>query len=175
MKSMDIRYPKARLSPTKQELVVIEFSRTDIEANYLDTALARLQVLVDDKEAAEKWEGCATFFFSGWDDDPRETAEIPELRQWFGRLSRAFPYWFHVCEKEGDTVAHVFRLLCSGHVECVKDGVVGWRFEDLRQLSGTMQVLFNHQNALYERLGLPEEMNQRVSEEIGQILENNLV
>jgi hypothetical protein len=36
-------------------------------------------------------------------------------------------------------------------------------------------VLFNHQNALYERLGLPEEMNQRVSEEIGQILENNLV
>lgn len=171
---MDIRYPKARLSPAKQELVVIEFSRTDIEANYLDTALARLQVLVDDKEAADKWEGCATFFFSGWDDDPRETAEIPELRQWFGRLSRAFPYWFHVCEKEGDTVAHVFRLLCTGHVECVNDGVVGWRFEDLQQLSGTMQVLFNHQNALYERMGLPEEMNQRVSEEIAQILENSL-
>lgn len=171
---MDIRYPKARLSPAKQELVVIEFSRTDIEANYLDTALARLQVLVDDKEAADKWEGCATFFFSGWDDDPRETAEIPELRQWFGRLSRAFPYWFHVCEKEGDTVAHVFRLLCTGHIECVNDGVVGWRFEDLQQLSGTMQVLFNHQNALYERLGLPEEMNQRVSEEIAQILENSL-
>lgn len=174
MKSMDIRYPKARLSPAKQELVVIEFSRTDVEANYLDTALARLQVLVDDKEAADKWEGCATFFFSGWDDDPRETAEIPELRQWFGRLSRAFPYWFHVCEKEGDTVAHVFRLLCTGHIECVNDGVVGWRFEDLQQLSGTMQVLFNHQNALYERLGLPEEMNQRVSEEIAQILENSL-
>lgn len=171
---MDIRYPKARLSPAKQELVVIEFSRTDIEANYLDTALARLQVLVDNKEAAEKWEGCATFFFSGWDDDPRETAEIPELRQWFGRLSRAFPYWFHVCEKEGDTVAHVFRLLCTGHIECVNDGVVGWRFEDLQQLSGTMQVLFNHQNALYERLGLPEEMNQRVSEQIAQILENSL-
>lgn len=171
---MDIRYPKARLSPAKQELVVIEFSRTDIEANYLDTALARLQVLVDDKEAAEKWEGCATFFFSGWDDDPRETAEIPELRQWFGRLSRAFPYWFHVCEKEGDTVAHVFRLLCPGHVECVKDGVVGWRFEDLQNLAAIMQVLFDHQNELYERLGLSEDTNQRVSEEIAQILENSL-
>lgn len=171
---MDIRYPKARLSPAKQELVVIEFSRTDIEANYLDTALARLQVLVDDNEAADKWEGCATFFFSGWDDDPRETAEIPELRQWFGRLSRAFPYWFHVCEKEGDTVAHVFRLLCPGRVECVKDGVVGWRFEDLQNLAATMQVLFDHQNELYERLGLSEDMNQRVSEEIAQILENSL-
>lgn len=171
---MDIRYPMARLSPAKTELVVMEFSRADIEANYLDTALARLQVLVDDKEAAEKWEGSATFFFSGWDDDPRETGEIPELRQWFARLSRAFPYWFHVCEKEGDTVAHVFRLLCPGHVECVKDGVVGWRFEDLQKLAVTMQVLFDHQNHLYERLGLSEDMNQRVSEEIAQILENNL-
>lgn len=171
---MDIRYPRARLSPAKQELVMIEFSRADIEAHYLDKALARLQVLVEDKESAEKWEGSVTFFFSGWDDDPRETSEIPELRQWFARLSRAFPYWFHICEKEGDTVAHVFRLLCPGHVECVRDGVVGWRFDDLQHLSATMKILFNHQNSLYERLGLSEEMNQRVSEEIAQILENSL-
>lgn len=39
---MDIRYPRARLSPAKQELVMIEFSRADIEAHYLDKALARL-------------------------------------------------------------------------------------------------------------------------------------
>ncbi len=85
---MDIRYPMARLSPAKTELVVIEFSRADIEANYLDTALARLQVLVDDNEAAEKWEGSATFFFSGWDDDPRETGEISagEEKMRFGML-----------------------------------------------------------------------------------------
>ena len=55
---MDIRYPKARLSPSKPELVVIEFSREDVEAGYIDTALARLQILVDDKVSAEQWEGC---------------------------------------------------------------------------------------------------------------------
>lgn len=67
------------------------------------------------------------------------------------------------CLRErGDTVAHVFRLLCPGHVECRQDGVVGWRFEDLQNLAVTMQVLFDQQNSLYERLGLSEDMNQRV-------------
>jgi hypothetical protein len=172
---MNIRFPMARLSPAKRELVVLEFSRSDIEANHLDRALSWLQLLVDDKAAAESWEGRVTFFFSGWDDDPRETAEIPALREWFGRLSHAFPYWFHVCEKGGDTIAHVFRLLCPGHIECVEEGLVGWRFDDLPKLSATMKVLFDHQNSLYQRLGLSEEMNQRVSEEVAQIMENSLV
>ena len=171
---MDIRYPKARLSPSKPELVVIEFSREDVEAGYIDTALARLQILVDDKVSAEQWEGCVTFFFSGWDDDNRETAQIPEIRDWFAKLSSAFPYWFHVCEKEGDTVSHVFRLLCPGHVECVKEGIVGWRFDDLRNVTVMMRILFNHQNAFYERFALSEEMNERVSEEIAQLLECSL-
>ena len=109
-----------------------------------------------------------------WDDDIRETAQIPEIRDWFAKLSSAFPYWFHVCEKEGDTVAHVFRLLCPGHVECVKEGIVGWRFDDLRNVTVMMRILFNHQNALYERLELSEEMNERVSEEIAQLLECSL-
>ena len=71
---MDIRYPKARLSPSKPDRVIVEFSRKDVESGYIDTALARLQILVEDKASAEQWEGCATFFFSGWDNDPRETA-----------------------------------------------------------------------------------------------------
>jgi len=77
-------------------------------------------------------------------------------------------------EKEGDTVAHVFRLLCHGHVECVKDSIVGWRFDDLRNVTVMMRILFNHQNAMYERLALSENMNERVSEEIAQLLECSL-
>ena len=171
---MDIRYPKARLSPSKPDRVIVEFSRKDVEAGYIDTALARLQILVEDKASAEQWEGCVTFFFSGWDNDPRETAQIPEIRHWFAKLSKAFPYWFHICEKEGDTVTHVFRLLCSGHIESIKEGMVGWRFDDLSNVSAIMRTLFNHQNSLYERLGLSEEMNMRIAEEIAQLIEGSL-
>ena len=76
-----------------------------------------------------------TFFFSGYDDDPRETAEIPEIRAWFSELTGEFPYWLHFIEKEGDTMFHVLRLLCAGHVERFEGGMVGWRFDDMGQLS----------------------------------------
>lgn len=36
------------------------------------------------------------------------------------------------------------------------------------------RILFNHQNALYERLVFSEEMHERVSEEFAQILECSL-
>jgi hypothetical protein len=169
---MKIRYPKARLSPSKPELLVIEFSRAQVEAGSIDSALARLQILIEDQEAAEKWEGRVTFYFSGWDEDPRETAQIAEIRTWFAELSAAFPYWFHLTEKEGDTVLHVLRLLCPGRVEAVKEGMVGWRFDDMHDVVSLAKNLFHSQNVLYARLGLSEELNQRVSEEISQILEN---
>ncbi len=38
----------------------------------------------------------------------------------------------------------------------------------------TSAILFNHQNALYERLVFSEEMHERVSEEFAQILECSL-
>lgn len=56
----------------------------------------------------------------------------------------------------------------------MKEGIVGWQFDDLRNVTVMMRILFNHQNALYERLELSEEMNERVSEEIAQLLECSL-
>jgi hypothetical protein len=52
--------------------------------------------------------------------------------------------------------------------------MVGWRFDDLSNVSAIMRTLFNHQNSLYERLGLSEEMNMRIAEEIAQLIEGSL-
>lgn len=87
-----IKYPLARLSPAKNELAVIEFKRGDIEAGNIAQALGILAAMAESRENAETFEGRTTFFFSGWDDDPRETAEIPEIRRWFGDLTAEFPY-----------------------------------------------------------------------------------
>lgn len=81
--------PKARLPHPNLNLVVIEFSREDVEAGYVDTALAR----------ARYWSMMGAFVLrwrcgpssSPWDDDIRETAQIPEIRDWFAKLSSAFP------------------------------------------------------------------------------------
>ena len=84
----NIRYPRARLSPAKDELVVVEFARLHIEGGDIKEMLKALLPMAGSRENATLLEGRVSFFFSGWDDDPRETAEIPELRAWCWRRSK---------------------------------------------------------------------------------------
>ena len=172
----NIRYPRARLSPAKEELVVVEFARRHIESGDIKEILKDvLSPMAKTRENAELFEGRVTFFFSGWDDDPRETAEIPELRAWFGLLTGEFPFWLHFAEKQGDTLFHVLRLLCDGCYEKKPEmGMVIWRFDDMKEFSTVTRTLFGYMNGLYVRLGLPEEMNRRVTEEVGQLLESGM-
>lgn len=172
--SHPIKYPLARLSPAKRELTVLQFSREYVDAGDIEKALAMLRPLVESRESAERFEGRVTFFFAGWDEDPRETAAIAEIRRWFQKLTGEFPYWFHLVEKEGDTLFHVLRLLCKGHCESVNNGLIGWRFDDTAEISARLMALFDHHNSLYERLGLPEEMNERISQEIAQLIDCSL-
>lgn len=175
MNKHHIRYPRARLSPSKQELAVVEFERRHIEAGDIKAALAMLAPMAASRESAERFEGTLTFYFSGYDEDPRETAAIPEIRAWFQELTGEFPYWLHFVEKEGDTFFHVLRLLCSGHYEGINgEGLMGWRFDDVGEFGDVMETLFGYMNLLCEQLGLPHEMNQRISEEVGQLLEGGM-
>jgi hypothetical protein len=167
-----LRYPRARLSPAKDELMVVTFPRAQVQACNPAPALQQLGFMIETPELAARWEGGLGFTFAGWDDDPRETSAIPAVRAYFAALTEAWPYWLHFAEKVGDTLPHVLRLLCRGHVEPVGAGLVAWRFADAEEVHALLMRLFTQQNALYERLGLPESMNGRISEEVAQLLES---
>jgi hypothetical protein len=68
----------------------------------------------------------------------------------------------------------VLRLLCRGHVERRDQRLVGWQFDDPSEISHVLLQLFDQMNALYDRLGLPEENNQRITEEVAQLIEASL-
>ncbi len=74
----------------------------------------------------------------------------------------------------GDTFFHILRLLCRGHRAAMRPGLVGWQFDDPEDLIRQVQLLLNHMNAMYDWLDLPEEMNERVSQEVFQLFENAL-
>lgn len=152
--------------------MVVTIPRAQVEDCNVAPALQQLEFMIETRELAERWEGQLTIAFAGWEEDARETAEIPAIRAYFGALTEAWPYWLHFAEKVGDTLPHVLRLLCRGHVEQVAAGRVGWRFEDLDEVRQQLLRLFLRQNALYERLQLPESMNRRISEEVAQLLES---
>lgn len=152
--------------------MLLAIPRDEVEAGDIDPVLQQLNFLCETRELAERWEGRISFFFDGWDDDPRETAEIPAIRSYFAALTAAWPYWLHFAEKIGDTLPHLLRLLCRGRIEALAPGLVGWGFADLGEVRQQLLQLFVRQNGLYERLGLSESMNERISEEVAQLLES---
>ena len=168
-------YPRARLSPAKDELLAIEITRESVERCDIQPLLGKLELLSADAQSALPWEGKLTFYFSGWDRDPRETAEIPAIRTYFAAVTAEWPYWLHIAEKTGDSIPHLLRLLCRGHIERrQQQGLVGWLFDDPSEISRVLLQLFDQMNALYDRLELPEEHNQRITEEVAQLIESPL-
>lgn len=165
------KYPLARLSPAKDDILIIAVTRESVMTADIAPMLEKLTSLSSTREAALQWEGTLTFVFEGWDDDPRETAEIPEIRAYFAALTEAWPHWLHFAEKVGDTIPHVLRLLCRGRYERPRPGLVGWRFADFDEIKRVLSRLFCGQNAMYERLALPEEINERIAQEIAQRIE----
>lgn len=168
------KYPLARLSPAKEGLVAFAIDRASVMDCDIAPMLVNLDALTQDRDTAIRYEGLVTFFFTGWDDDPRETADIPEIRAYFEALTEAWPYWLHYIEKVGDTFGHVLRLLCAGHYIQVQPGLVAWDFDDLLEVQACLGRLFTGMNALHDTLGLPEAMNERISQEVAQMIENAL-
>ncbi|WP_295456245.1 chlororespiratory reduction 6 domain-containing protein [uncultured Thiodictyon sp.] len=168
------KYPRARLSPAKDQILAIAIMRESVVTHDIRPLLDKLLPLAATREIAMRWEGKVTFYFDGWDNDPRETAEIPEIRAYFMDVTAEFPYWFHFVEKVGDTFWHVLRLLCRGHREQTQPGLIGWQFDDHKELFRQINLQFGYMNGLYDQLGLPDEMNQRVSQEIAQLIECSL-
>jgi hypothetical protein len=166
-----IRYPRARLSPAKDELMVVSVPHAQVVTCDIAPILQQFEFMIETRELAERWEGQLMLTFDGWEDDPREVAEIPAIRTYFAALTDSWPYWLHFSEKVGDTLPLVLRLLCRGHVEQVADGLVGWCFDDLEEIQHQLLRLFTGMNVLHDRLEVPESMNQRISEEVAQLIE----
>ncbi len=168
------KYPLADHSPAKEQLLAIVIARESVITGDTAPLLEKLGFLSESREAAMQWEGRLTFSFDGWDFDPRETAEIPEIRSFFQSLTAEWPYWLHFSEKVGDTVLHVIRLLCHGKYVRRQPGIATWAFADFAEVQQVLLQLFCGQNVMYDRFGLPETMNERITQEVMQLIENSL-
>ena len=168
------RYPLARASTVKDELLVIQIMRQSVMECDPSYMLNLLKGLHTTRQQVVDHEGCITLCFEGWDDDPRETAEIPEIRTYFAALTEKFPYWLHYVEKSGDTFFHVLRLLCTGHYEQKTPGMVAWCFDDLQEMQRICLHLVGQMDKLHRRHNIPCITNRRINEEIAQLIECTL-
>lgn len=162
--------PNSVASP--QTPLFVQFERCWIEAMDIRPALELLAPLVVDAEAVRRHAGTVLLMFGGWDEDPRELWDITQARDWFAKLTAAYPYWFVVSDRRGTALAVILNLLVGPGVSAPGHaGGPPMRRHASGAISATMRLLFVGMNALCDRLEIPAATNSAWTREVVQALD----
>lgn len=103
----------ARQESSSGFLVLLEIQRDDVESLNISHSLASLYKLTDTKEAVMQFRESLLYTIYGYDDDPRELEEIPEVRKFMKRLTQEWPFWVWFLRREKGHFGQIFSLLCD--------------------------------------------------------------
>jgi hypothetical protein len=93
--------------------LVLAATRQDVEAGELEP-IARLLLPLTIPETARQAKGRVLFGIKGYEDDPRQLWEIPEVRRWMRQLDAVFPFWFYFLDTgPRSTLSFVAFSLCA--------------------------------------------------------------
>ncbi len=87
-------------------------AREDVESGNIGPALDFLNRLLRTR-MGKHFKGRLLFGVSGYDNDPRELYQIPEVRLWMRKLDQQFPYWFYFLSRDASTMEFVTFSLCD--------------------------------------------------------------
>ena len=135
------------------DFIVIQFSRTEVERGLIGDAIDRLRLISDDREKFGRFENSVAFIFEGYDHDPREVQEIPEVIKFFRTLTAQWPYWLHFIQRdiqEQDNLSLVLRLLNDCEIVSVSADRCGTRYKDMNKVAESIDRLFEGMVTLYE-------------------------
>ncbi|MBK7676957.1 MAG: hypothetical protein IPJ27_20595 [Candidatus Accumulibacter sp.] len=159
-----------RLRPGVAEPVILMFSRRQVETCDVDEPLELLRSLTADRRTAIEFCGRISLVVDGYNDDPRELFEVPEVRAYIKRLDLAWPYWFFLLSQIGGVNQAPGELLVRDH-----RGLPGVTSVDMGQLDRSLARHFGAMHRLAEELKLPEEMCEEVAEGIVGMFQNAAV
>ncbi|MCU1136992.1 hypothetical protein [Stenotrophomonas maltophilia] len=151
------------------DIVVTEFSREQVIKGELDHIVESLELLSGNSEVARNLMGSMFLSFGGWESDPREIYDIPEVVQFFRALTERWPYWFYFLEAVQDSAKNSLFLLLDVKLETVDGRQMGYQF-DPAQFTRKAMYLFEHMNSFMLDIGLSEEDIAARSREIEQAL-----
>jgi hypothetical protein len=73
--------------------VAIVVSRQEVEACATGRVVAALMALTDTPERVRRFADALWLTFGGYDDDPRELWEVPEVVRYFAAVHASWPHW----------------------------------------------------------------------------------
>lgn len=84
-------------------------SRREVEAGDLASVLSRLKVFLATRQDAWLYRGQMTLVVDGYNNDPRELVDIPEVRNLLRGLESSWPQWAYFFNQVDDSI----KLLLS--------------------------------------------------------------
>ena len=138
------------------DIAVVQVSRQEIEKGAVGDLVDRLMVFTDDAALATKFLGRMVLMFDGYNEDPREVTQIPELVAFFIKATEQWPYWLHFLEYD---YAHSIQVAINLYIESAPEtpsmgGVIMSSYD--KQLAvQRLDRLFNAMKLLHEQIGLP--------------------
>lgn len=140
----------------RSALVVLDISRREVESGNIASALERLLVMGDTREAVYRYRDSLLIQVRGYDNDPRELPEIPEVRAFFARLAQEWPDWLWFLHRRVGAIQLLVSLLCKVRIHKVP-GAYTTEFLDPDEMQRTILDLFSRGNALFEAYGVTDD------------------
>lgn len=156
-----------RYRPAIAEPMFLVFSREQVEKGGVEEALRLLHNLTSSPDYAVTYCGRASLIIDGYNADPRELFEVPEVRAFIQAIDNQWPYWFFFLSQADDSIKIIESCLCDS-IEVIP-GVTSL---DLAQMERSLARHFGALNRLCEALNLPESKNQEISEGIISLIHN---
>jgi hypothetical protein len=142
---------------TKDAMVVLALTRQEVESGHFASALERLHVLAGSRESAMRYQESLIFIVEGYDDDPRELQEIPEVREFFSKLTGHWPHWLWFLNRQLGSIPLLMSLLCKSEIRRDSSGVIGVEILDMNELQTKLLDLLGRGNAMFACFGITDE------------------
>jgi hypothetical protein len=160
------RQPRIDLRPGVTEPVVLLISRREVEAGDLASVLSRLKPFLATREDAWRYRGQMTLVVDGYNDDPRELVDIPEVRTLLRGLESSWPLWAYFFNQVDDSIK--LLLSCVAGSRFLGRGAVEL---DADLVAAALGRAFGGMNLIFDRFGFPEDELEKMSNGLVEVLQ----
>lgn len=160
------------LRPGITDPVIFVITRQQIEAEDLESSLEFLRSLVptDNPQRIWSYKGRLSLVISGYDADPQELFETPEVCRYLRSIDEHWPFWLFFLNQVDESIKVVAACLAS-----TVEVAPGLAHIDPAGLQRFMERGFSAVNFIFETCGFPESENEALSRGLEQLFSNSLV
>ena len=158
--------PRFDLRPGVTDPVVLMISRRQVEQNDIASVLRELKPLLATREDTWLYRGQMTLVVDGYNEDPRELVDIPQVRTFLRTFDRQWPYWAFFFNQVDDSIKILASCVCGA------DYHGGGAVEiDGDRLGHFLMRGFAGMNSLFDKHGFPEKELETISNGVIEVIQ----